>query len=161
MDDAGSLLGTDEVGEIVVRGHNVMKGYWGKPEASAQALRGGWFHSGDIGKRDADGNYYVVDRLKDMVIRGGFNVYPRELEEVLMTHPAVALVAVVGVPHEVHGEEIKAVVVPKPGIPVDAEQIIAWCRERMAAYKYPRIVELVDALPMTATGKILKRELRR
>lgn len=160
MDEAGQLLGTDEPGEIVVRGHNVMKGYWNKPEATAQALRGGWFHTGDIGKRDADGNHYVVDRLKDMVIRGGFNVYPRELEEVLMTHPAVAMVAVVGVPHEVHGEEIKAVVVPKPGIPAEAEEIVAWCRERMAAYKYPRIVELVESLPMTATGKILKRELR-
>ena len=161
MDEAGELLGVDAPGEIVVRGHNVMKGYWRNPQASAQALRDGWFHTGDIGRRDADGNYYVVDRLKDMVIRGGFNVYPRELEEVLMTHPAVAMVAVVGVPHEVHGEEIKAVVQPRPGIPVDAEEIVAWCRERMAAYKYPRIVELVESLPMTATGKILKRELRR
>jgi len=160
MDAEGRLLGNDEAGEIVVRGHNVMKGYWGKPEATAQAIRDGWFHTGDIGKRDANGNHYVVDRLKDMVIRGGFNVYPRELEEVLMQHPAVAMVAVVGVPHEVHGEEIKAVVLPKPGIPVDADEIVAWCRERMAAYKYPRIVELVAALPMTATGKILKRELR-
>jgi long-chain acyl-CoA synthetase len=161
MDAEGRLLGDEEAGELVVRGHNVMKGYWGNPEASAQALRGGWFHTGDIGRRDADGNHYIVDRLKDMVIRGGFNVYPRELEEVLMTHPAVALVAVVGVPHEVHGEEIKAVVVPKPGIPAEAGEIVAWCRERMAAYKYPRIVEFVDALPMTATGKVLKRELRK
>jgi long-chain acyl-CoA synthetase len=161
MDEAGRLLGTDEPGEIVVRGHNVMKGYWNKPEATAQALRDGWFHTGDNGRRDAEGNHYIVDRLKDMVIRGGFNVYPRELEEVLMTHPAVAMVAVVGVPHEVHGEEIKAVVVPRPGVPVQAEEIMAWCRERMAAYKYPRIVELVESLPMTATGKILKRELRR
>jgi long-chain acyl-CoA synthetase len=161
MDAEGNLLGDDEVGEIVVRGHNVMKGYWGRPDATAQAIRDGWFHTGDIGKRDVDGNHYIVDRLKDMVIRGGFNVYPREIEEVLMQHPAVAMVAVVGVPHEVHGEEIKAVVLPKPGIPVDAEEIVSWCRERMAAYKYPRIVELVAALPMTATGKILKRELRR
>jgi long-chain acyl-CoA synthetase len=160
MDEKGKLLGTDEVGEIVVRGHNVMKGYWRNPDASAHALRDGWFHTGDMGRRDADGNHYVVDRLKDMVIRGGFNVYPREIEEVLMTHPAVALVAVVGVPHEVHGEEIKAYVLPKAGIPVEAEGVVAWCRERMAAYKYPRIVELVDSLPMTATGKILKRELR-
>jgi ABC-type amino acid transport system permease subunit len=113
MDEEGRLLGDDEPGEIVVRGHNVMKGYWGKPEATAQAIRDGWFHTGDIGKRDADGNHYIVDRLKDMVIRGGFNVYPREIEEVLMQHPAVAMVAVVGVPHEVHGEEIKAVVLPE------------------------------------------------
>jgi long-chain acyl-CoA synthetase len=160
MGDNGELLGDDQPGEIVVRGHNVMKGYWGRPEATAQSIRDGWFHTGDIGKRDADGNHYIVDRLKDMVIRGGFNVYPREIEEVLMQHPAVAMVAVVGVPHEVHGEEIKAVVLPKPGIPVDADEIVSWCRERMAAYKYPRIVELVATLPMTATGKILKRELR-
>jgi len=160
MDEQGALLGTDEVGEIVVRGHNVMKGYWNKPEATAQAIREGWFHTGDMGRRDADGNHYVVDRLKDMVIRGGFNVYPREIEEVLMTHPAVAMAAVVGVPHEVHGEEIKAFVVAREGIPAEGEQIVAWCRERMAAYKYPRVVELVPSLPMTATGKILKRELR-
>jgi long-chain acyl-CoA synthetase len=145
----------------VVRGHNVMKGYWGRPEATAQAIRDGWFHTGDIGRRDADGNYFIVDRLKDMVIRGGFNVYPRELEEVLMQHPSVAMVAVIGVPHEVHGEEIKAVVLPKTGVAADPEEIIAWCRERMAAYKYPRIVEIVAAMPLTATGKILKRELRR
>jgi len=161
MDDSGALLGVDQPGEIVVRGHNVMKGYWGRPEATAQSIRDGWFHTGDIGRRDDKGNLYIVDRLKDMVIRGGFNVYPREIEEVLMQHPAVAMVAVVGVPHEVHGEEIKAVVLPKPGIPVDPDEIVAWCRERMAAYKYPRIVELVEAMPLTATGKILKRELRR
>jgi long-chain acyl-CoA synthetase len=161
MDEHGKLLGSDEVGEVVVRGHNVMKGYWRKPEATAQALRDGWFHTGDMGRRDADGNHYIVDRLKDMVIRGGFNVYPREIEEVLMQHPAIAMAAVVGVPHEVHGEEIKAYVVPREGIPAEGEQIVGWCRERMAAYKYPRIVELVAALPMTATGKILKRELRR
>jgi len=161
MDEQGQLLGTDEVGEIVVRGHNVMKGYWHKPEATAQALRDGWFHTGDMGRRDADGNHYIVDRLKDMVIRGGFNVYPREIEEVLMTHPAIQMAAVVGVPHDVHGEEIKAFVVARQGIPAEGEEIMAWCRERMAAYKYPRIVELVDGLPMTATGKVLKRELRR
>jgi len=161
MDAEGRLLGNDADGEIVVRGHNVMKGYWGKPEATAQAIRDGWFHTGDIGRRDADGNYYIVDRIKDMVIRGGFNVYPRELEEVLMQHPAVAMAAVIGVPHEVHGEEIKAVLVPKAGASIDPEEVIAWCRERMAAYKYPRIVEIVAAMPLTATGKILKRELRR
>ena len=160
MDEAGNLLPADTDGEIVVRGHNVMKGYYRRPEATEQAIRGGWFHTGDIGRRDANGNYFVVDRLKDMVIRGGFNVYPREIEEVLMTHPAVALVAVIGVPHAVHGEEIKAVIVPRPGMHADPDEIIAWCRERMAAYKYPRIVDVVEALPMTATGKILKRALR-
>jgi long-chain acyl-CoA synthetase len=160
MDAEGRLLGDDTDGEIVVRGHNLMKGYWRRPEATAQAIRDGWFHTGDIGRRDADGNFYIVDRLKDMVIRGGFNVYPRELEEVLMQHPAVAMVAVIGVPHAMHGEEIKAFVLPKTGAKVDAEEIIAWCRERVAAYKYPRIVEIVESMPLTATGKILKRALR-
>jgi long-chain acyl-CoA synthetase len=110
---------------------------------------------------DEDGNFYVVDRLKDMVIRGGFNVYPRELEEVMMTHEAIAQVAVIGVPHEIHGEEVKAVVVLRPGKQATPEAIMAWCKERMAAYKYPRTVEIVESLPMTATGKILKRALKR
>jgi long-chain acyl-CoA synthetase len=160
MDEAGRLLPADKDGEIVVRGHNVMKGYYRQPEASAAAIRDGWFHTGDIGRRDGNGNYFVVDRLKDMVIRGGFNVYPREIEEVLMTHPAVGLVAVIGVPHPVHGEEIKAVIVPRAGQQPEPDEIVAWCRERMAAYKYPRIVEVVASLPLTATGKILKRALR-
>jgi long-chain acyl-CoA synthetase len=160
MDEAGTLLGDDTDGEIVVRGHNVMKGYYKRADATAQAIRDGWFHTGDIGRRDARGNYYVVDRLKDMVIRGGFNVYPRELEEVLMTHPAIAMAAVIGVPHPVHGEEVKAVVLLKPGHALAPDALVAWCRERMAAYKYPRIVEIAEALPMTATGKILKRALR-
>ncbi len=160
MGEDGTPLGDEREGEIAVRGHNVMKGYYKHPEATAQAIRNGWFHTGDIGRRDAHGNHFIVDRLKDMLIRGGFNVYPRELEEVLMTHPGVGMVAVIGVPHEVHGEEVKAVIVPKPGAALDADEIIAWSRERMAAYKYPRIVEIVASLPMTATGKILKRALR-
>ena len=160
MDEAGAILPPGQDGEIVVRGHNVMKGYYRQPEATAQAIRDGWFHTGDIGRRDEHDNFFVVDRLKDMVIRGGFNVYPRELEEVLMTHPAVALVAVIGVPHPVHGEEIKAVIVLRAGHSPTPDEIIAWCRERMAAYKYPRLVEIVEALPMTATGKVLKRALR-
>ncbi|GGC67648.1 long-chain-fatty-acid--CoA ligase [Undibacterium terreum] len=149
-----------ERGEIVVRGHNVMKGYYKRPEATAEAIRNGWFHTGDIGKTDEQGNFYVVDRLKDMIIRGGFNVYPRELEEVLMSHPALAQVAVIGVPHDTHGEEIKAVVTLKPGMQATSEELLAWGKEKMAAYKYPRIVEVVAALPMTATGKILKRALK-
>ncbi|HTD03438.1 long-chain fatty acid--CoA ligase [Undibacterium sp.] len=153
-------LPVGEAGEIVVRGHNVMKGYYKRPEATAEAIRNGWFHTGDIGKTDEHGNFYIVDRLKDMIIRGGFNVYPRELEEVLMTHPALAQVAVIGVPHESHGEEIKAVVVLKPGMQATPEELVAWSKEKMAAYKYPRMVEVVAALPMTATGKILKRALK-
>lgn len=123
-------------------------------------MRDGWFRTGDLARRDEDGYYFIVDRAKDMIIRGGFNVYPRELEEVLMTHPAVSLAAVVGVPHDSHGEEIKAYVIRTPEATVSEEELVAWCRENMAAYKYPRIVEFRDALPMTATGKILKRELR-
>ncbi|GGK64353.1 long-chain-fatty-acid--CoA ligase [Planomonospora parontospora subsp. parontospora] len=147
-------------GEIAIRGHNVMKGYYNRPEATAEVMKDGWFRTGDIATRDADGYYTIVDRAKDMIIRGGFNVYPREIEEVLMTHPEVSLAAVVGVPHDSHGEEVKAYVIRTPGAGLTEEQLISWCRENMAAYKYPRVVEFRDALPMTATGKILKRELR-
>ncbi|WP_433500345.1 long-chain-fatty-acid--CoA ligase [Sphaerimonospora sp. CA-214678] len=150
----------DDIGEIAIRGHNIMKGYHNRPEATAEVMRDGWFRTGDLARRDEDGYYFIVDRAKDMIIRGGFNVYPRELEEVLMTHPAVSLAAVVGVPHDSHGEEIKAYVIRTPEATVSEEELVAWCRENMAAYKYPRIVEFRDALPMTATGKILKRELR-
>ena len=149
-----------EMGEIVIKGHNIMKGYYKRPEATAEAMRNGWFHTGDIGKFDEDGFIYITDRVKDMIIRGGFNVYPREIEEVMMTHPAVSLAAVVGVPHESHGEEVKAYVILKPGQEVDDEELIDWCRGCMASYKYPRVVEFREALPMTATGKILKRELK-
>ncbi|WGL52242.1 long-chain fatty acid--CoA ligase [Nocardioides sp. BP30] len=148
------------VGEIAIRGTNVMKGYYKRPDATAAAISPeGWFRSGDLGRRDADGWYYIVDRTKDLIIRGGYNVYPREIEEVLMTHPAVSLSAVIGVPSEVHGEEIKAYVILKPGATATAEEIVAWSKENMANYKYPRVVQIVPSLPMTATGKILKREL--
>lgn len=147
------------VGEIAVKGHNVMKGYHGRPEATAEAVRDGWFRTGDLARRDEDGFYYIVDRAKDLIIRGGFNVYPREIEEVLMTHPAISLAAVVGVPHESHGEEIKAFVILERGAEARPDELIAWGREQMAAYKYPRVVEIVPTLPMTSTGKILKREL--
>ncbi|GAB3198888.1 long-chain fatty acid--CoA ligase [Nocardioides hungaricus] len=153
------VAGAGSIGEIAIRGHNVMKGYYGRPDATAEAIRDGWFRSGDLGRRDEDGWYYIVDRSKDMIIRGGYNVYPREIEEVLMSHEAVSLAAVIGVPHESHGEEIKAVVIRNPGAEITEDELVAWGREQMAAYKYPRIVEFVDALPMTSTGKILKREL--
>ncbi len=149
-----------EPGEVLVRGHCVMSGYLNNPEATAEAFRGGWFHTGDIGQLDEDGYLYIVDRVKDMIIRGGFNVYPREIEEVLMTHPAVSLTAVVGVPDDEYGEEIKAYIVVKEGETIVPEDLIAWSKEHMAAYKYPRQVELRDALPMNATGKVLKKELR-
>jgi len=149
----------DAIGEIAIKGHNVMKGYYKRPEATAEALRDGWFRTGDLARKDADGFYYIVDRAKDMIIRGGFNVYPREIEELFMEHPAVSLIAVIGVPHESHGEEIKAVIVTKGGVTVTESELIAWGKERLAAYKYPRIVEFADVLPLTATGKILKREI--
>jgi len=158
-DDWSEVTDKDGVGEIAIKGHNVMKGYYGRPEATAESIKDGWFRSGDLAKKDADGFYYIVDRSKDMIIRGGFNVYPREIEEVLITHPAVSLVAVIGVPHESHGEEIKAVVVRSPGSTTTEEELVAWGKEQFASYKYPRIVQFIDELPMTSTGKILKREL--
>jgi long-chain acyl-CoA synthetase len=147
------------VGEIAIKGHNVMKGYYGRPDATREAIRDDWFRSGDLGRRDSDGWYYIVDRSKDMIIRGGFNVYPREIEEHLLTHPEVSLAAVIGVPDDSHGEEIKAVVIREKGSTLTEADLVAWAKKEMAGYKYPRVVEFVDALPMTATGKILKREL--
>jgi len=152
--------GPENVGEIVVRGHNVMKGYIGRPEETAQALRNGWLHTGDLGYVDEDGYYFVVDRIKDLVIRGGFNVYPREIEEVLYGHPDVAEVAVIGKPDERLGEEVVAAVALKPGAAVTAEELIEFSKERLASYKYPREVRFLESLPKGATGKILKAELR-
>jgi long-chain acyl-CoA synthetase len=152
--------GRDNVGEIVIRGHNVMKGYFKNPEATAEAMRSGWFHSGDMGYLDEEGYFFIVDRKKELIIRGGFNVYPREVEEVLYAHPAVAAAAVIGVPDERLGEEIKAVVQLKSGQTATAEELIAFCKERVAAYKYPRSVQLIDQLPIGPTGKILKKELK-
>lgn len=123
-------------------------------------MRNDWFHSGDIGTMDEDGYFYIVDRTKDMIIRGGFNVYPREIEEILLTHPAISLTAVIGIPHDEYGEEIKAFVVLKEGAEATPDEIIAWSKETMAGYKYPRHVEFRDNLPMNATGKILKTALR-
>jgi long-chain acyl-CoA synthetase len=158
-DDWSEVTGSGQVGEIAIKGHNVMKGYFGRPEATAEVMRDGWLRTGDLARRDEDGFYYIVDRSKDLIIRGGFNVYPREVEEVLLTHPEVSLAAVVGVPHDSHGEEIKAFVILRPGASLTPGELVAWGKERMASYKYPRIVEFVPSLPMTATGKILKREL--
>jgi long-chain acyl-CoA synthetase len=149
-----------ELGEIVIRGHNVMKGYYKRPEATAEAIKGGWFYTGDLAFMDEDGYFFIKDRVKDVIIRGGFNVYPREVEEVLYGHPAIAEAAVIGVPDPALGEEIKAVVALKPGQSVSEQELIAYCKERLAAYKYPRSVEFRDTLPKTATGKILKRELK-
>ena len=156
----GAEAGVDEPGEVLIRGHNIMRGYHGRPAETAEAIdEDGWFASGDIGTLDADGYLTIVDRAKDMIIRGGFNVYPREIEEVLMTHPAVSLVAVVGVPDEELGEEVKAFVIKAAGATLSEADLVEWARAEMAAFKYPRVVEFRDSLPMTATGKILKREL--
>ena len=149
-----------EVGEIAIKGPNIMKGYLGRPQATAEAIRDGWLRSGDLARRDADGFYYIVDRSKDLIIRGGYNVYPREVEETLLQHPEVSLAAVVGIPHDSHGEEVKAVVIRTHGSDLTEEELVRWAKGQMAAYKYPRYVEFRDALPMTATGKILKRELK-
>jgi long-chain acyl-CoA synthetase len=160
VDAEGREVPVGDLGEIVIRGHNVMKGYYKRPDATAEAIKGGWFYSGDVAYQDADGFFFIKDRVKDMIIRGGFNVYPREVEEVLYAHPAVAEAAVIGVHDPAMGEEIKAVVAFKPGQSASEQEIMEYCKERLAAYKYPRSVEIRDTLPKTATGKILKRELK-
>ncbi|MEM9528990.1 MAG: long-chain fatty acid--CoA ligase [Bacteroidota bacterium] len=161
VDENDQEVGVGEKGEIVYRGHNVMKGYYKRPEASAETLRNGWMHSGDVAIKDEDGYFFIVDRTKDMIIRGGLNVYPREVEEVMIQHEAVSLVAVIGVSDEKMGEEIKAYVVLNDGHQCLAEDLIIYTKEKLAAYKYPREIEFLDALPMSATGKILKKELRK
>ncbi|MFH2044480.1 MAG: long-chain fatty acid--CoA ligase [Pseudomonadota bacterium] len=160
VDEKDNDVPQGEPGEIVIRGHNVMKGYYKNPLATKEAFRNGWFYTGDIGRFDEDGYIYIIDRVKDMIIRGGFNVYSREVEEILLTHPDVALAAVIGVAHKKYGEEIKAFIVKKEGARTTEEEIKAWAKENLAAYKYPREIEFRDTLPMSATGKILKKELR-
>jgi long-chain acyl-CoA synthetase len=160
VDADGVPLATGEIGEIAIRGHNVMKGYWGKPEATAEVLRDGWFLTGDLARMDADGYFFIVDRKKDLIIRGGYNVYPREVEEVLYEHPAVAEAAVIAIPHSELGEDVGAAVVVKPGASVTPAELRAFVRERVAAYKYPRHVWLVRELPKGPSGKILRREVR-
>jgi long-chain acyl-CoA synthetase len=160
VDDSDEPVPVGTPGEVVIRGNNVMKGYYKRPDATAEALRGGWFHTGDIGSFDSEGYLSIVDRKKDMIIRSGLNVYPREIEEVLLTHSAVSLAAVVGVPDSRLGEEIKAFIVLKHGMTVSAEELLGWCQQQFAAYKYPRLIEFRTELPLSATGKVLKRELR-
>jgi acyl-CoA synthetase (AMP-forming)/AMP-acid ligase II len=150
-----------QVGEIVVRGGNVMLGYWNRPEETAEALRGGWMHTGDGGYMDDDGYVYISDRIKDMIISGGENVYSVEVESVLTQHPAIATVAVIGVPDEKWGERVHAVVVPANGASLTIEELREFCAERIAGYKTPRSMELVEGLPLSAAGKVLKRELRK
>jgi len=159
VDEDDNEVAQGEVGEIVIRGHNIMKGYWQRPDATAEAMRGGWFHSGDMARVDEEGYFYIVDRKKDLIIRGGYNVYPREVEEVLYEHPRIREAAVIGVPHDQWGEEIGAAVVPHEGEQLDPAEVSAYVKERIAAYKYPRLVWFLDELPKGPTGKILKREI--
>jgi long-chain acyl-CoA synthetase len=159
VDEDDNPVSQGEVGEIVIRGHNIMKGYWQRPDATAEAMRSGWFHSGDMARTDEDGYFYIVDRKKDLIIRGGYNVYPREVEEVLYEHPKIREAAVVGIPHDEWGEEIGAAVVLHEGEELAPEEVSAYVKDRIAAYKYPRAVWFLDDLPKGPTGKILKREI--
>jgi long-chain acyl-CoA synthetase len=159
VDGSGQEIPQGEVGEIIIRGPNVMKGYWQRPEATAEAISDGWFRTGDLARVDEDGYFFIVDRKKDLVIRGGYNVYPREIEEVLYEHPAVAEAAVIGLPHPSLGEEVGAAVALKPGAAATPEELRDYVKGQVAAYKYPRHVWIVDALPKGPTGKIVKREI--
>ena len=160
VDDDDHDVPLGEVGEILIRSPHVMRGYWGHPEATAEAMRGGWFHTGDLARMDDGGYYFIVDRKKDLIIRGGYNVYPREVEEILYEHPAVRDAAVIGIPDESLGEEVAAVVTLRPGRTATEDELIAFVKNNVAAYKYPRHVWIVDELPLGPTGKVLKRALR-
>ncbi len=159
VDDDDHEVAQGEVGEILIRGHNVMKGYWNLPDETADTVRDGWLHTGDMGRVDEDGYFFIVDRKKELIIRGGYNVYPREVEEVLYEHPAVREAAVVGIPDDEWGEEVGAAVTLAEGATATADELRAYVKEQVAAYKYPRVVWLVDELPKGPTGKILKREI--
>ena len=160
VDDDDREVAAGKIGEITARGSVVMAGYWNRPDATAETLRGGWLHTGDIGMMDAQGYLYLLDRKKDMIISGGNNIYPREIEEVLLEHPAVYEVAVIGVPDPLWGESVKAIIALRPGMALNEEELNAFCRQHLASYKKPRTVEFVPQLPKNAYGKILKRELR-
>jgi long-chain acyl-CoA synthetase len=161
VDDQRQEVAQGHVGEIAIRGHNVMKGYWKRPEATAEAIDDeGWFYTGDMARVDEDGCFFIVDRKKELIIRGGYNVYPREIEEVLYEHPAVREAAVVGVPHAELGEEVGAAVALKPDAEIGAPELRDFVKDRVAAYKYPRHVWFVEELPKGPTGKVLKREIK-
>ena len=160
VDPTGASLPQGAIGEVVARGPQLMRGYWNLPEATAETLRDGWLHTGDAGVLDGDGYLYIQDRMKDMIVSGGENIYPREVEEALYQHPAILEAAVIGVPDRRWGETVKAVVVLREGMPATAEEIIAFCRSLLGGFKLPRSVDFSEALPRNASGKVLKRELR-
>ncbi|MGW0585753.1 AMP-binding enzyme, partial [Streptomyces sp. NPDC002920] len=162
VDNDGNRLppGADHIGELLARGHSVMKGYLRRPAETAEVIRDGWFRTGDLGYVDDDGYYFVVDRIKDLIIRGGYNVYPREIEDVLYGHPDILEAAVIGTPDDRLGEEVVAVVALRDGSDISAEDVIGYCRQHLAAYKYPRVVRFVETLPKGPTNKILKSQLR-
>ncbi|MDH3641774.1 MAG: AMP-binding protein, partial [Gammaproteobacteria bacterium] len=160
VDDKDIDVATGEVGEVVCRGPAVMDGYWNNPDASAEALRNGWMHTGDMGYRNADGYLFITDRKKDMIVTGGENVYPREVEDVLFEHPDVLEAAVIGVPDERWGERVHAVLVPAAGVALNADGVLSFARDRLAGYKVPKTAEVMAELPKNATGKVLKKELR-
>jgi acyl-CoA synthetase (AMP-forming)/AMP-acid ligase II len=157
--DDGEALAPGDVGEICVRGPVVMQGYWNDPAATKDAFRAGWYHTGDLGRFDEDGYLYLLDRAKELVISGGANIYPREVENVLITHPAIRDVAVFGIPDRFWGESVVAAIVTEPGQTIDSDEIERLCRENLASYKKPRHVVYTDSLPRSAYGKVLKREL--
>jgi long-chain acyl-CoA synthetase len=161
VDTDGNEVVQGEKGELLYKGHNVMKGYYNNPKATAKTIQNGWLYSGDIAIKDEDGFYFIVDRTKDMIIRGGLNIYPREVETVMMKHPDVSMAAVIGIPDEEMGEEVKAFVVLKENTSATEEELSQFTKDNIAAYKYPRVLEIIKALPMSATGKILKKELRK
>jgi len=160
VDDRGNELPVGEKGELIYRGPNVMKAYYKKPQETDEVLKNGWMFSGDIAVKDEDGFFFIVDRKKEMIIRGGMNVYPREVEEVMMRNPDISMVSIIGIPDEKLGEEIKAFVVKTRESKASEEDIQLWIKERIAQYKYPRIIEFIDELPLSATGKILKKNLK-
>jgi acyl-CoA synthetase (AMP-forming)/AMP-acid ligase II len=160
VDEGDQPVPPGEVGEIVARGPQLMRGYWRRPEATAETLRGGWLHTGDVGLLDADGFLHIQDRLKDVIVTGGLKVYPLMVEQVLASHPAVAEAAVIGVPDERWGESVRAIVVPRSGQSATEGELVHHCRERLGGFQCPKSVEFVEALPRTATGKVLKRSLR-
>jgi long-chain acyl-CoA synthetase len=160
LDESGRELPRGEVGEVCARSPGVMQGYWRSPDSTAEALRDGWLRTGDLGYQDADGYLFIVDRKKDLIIRGGFNVYPRDVEDALLEHPALEAAGVVGRPSERHGEEVVAFVSLRPGAVADPQELIAWAKERIGGYKYPREIHVIDAVPLTSVGKIDRKALR-